>query len=354
MRRASTSIAVKAGVVATAIGVAVAPRPAWMAERLYAAWFYPLQQSVMTAASNRVPVALFDVAIVAAALAAGVGVWRSVHRARKARSIGPVLSGLASVLACAAAVYLWFVLAWGLNYARSPIETRVAFDRRRVTPAAVRGLAERAVSEANRTHARAHAAGFPAGAEVPAALVDALHEVERRLGRPRPTVPAVPKTSMLSPFFRRSGVSGMIGPFFLETIVNPDLTGPERPFVIAHEWAHLSGFAPEAEASYVAFVAAVEADVSSQYSAWLEMALVAAAALPAAARDEVLAGLDGGPAADREAIRRRLSSLVRPVERAAWRTYDRLLKAQGVDEGVASYGRVVELVVGSGAVRVGG
>ena len=42
-----------------------------------------------------------------------------------------------------------------------------------------------------------------------------------------------------------------------------------------------------------------------------------------------------GRAPIRQAIRERLKSRVRPVERAAWSTYDQMLKSQGVEEGVA-------------------
>ena len=43
----------------------------------------------------------------------------------------------------------------------------------------------------------------------------------------------------------------MLNPFGLETIVLPDLLPYERPFVVAHEWAHLAGHADEAEASAI-------------------------------------------------------------------------------------------------------
>lgn len=101
----------------------------------------------------------------------------------------------------------------------------VPYDASRVTPSAVRLLTEHAVREANRTHAAAHAAGFPALHDSPRPLVDALHQVERELGRPRPTIVAQPQTSWLSPFFRASGVSGMQAPFILRRCsirISPD------------------------------------------------------------------------------------------------------------------------------------
>ncbi len=117
----------------------------------------------------------------------------------------------------------------------------------------------------------------------------------------------IPKRSLLSPFFRASGVSGMLGPFFLETLINPDLTGPERPFVLAHEWAHLSGFAPESDASFVGFLTALAADPPSQYSAWLDLMAEASSQLQPVTRRLVLAQLAPGPRADQQAINDRLA-----------------------------------------------
>ncbi len=72
--------------------------------------------------------------------------------------------------------------------------------------------------------------------------------------------------------------------------------------------------------------------------------------LPRDEQQRLLATLDQGPRADRQAISQRLQSRVEVVQRVAWETYDDYLKAQGVREGVASYSRVVLLIVGSGAL----
>jgi hypothetical protein len=339
--------------VVTAAGVvAVFPPGPPLVERLYARQFYPAVQAFLTAESNLTRTSLFDVAVVAMlVMLVGGWVW-GIRSARRARSLRPLGRGVAATATGAALVYLWFLGAWGLNYARPPLETALPFDRARVTPLAVRRLAEHAVQEANRTYDAAHAQGFPGIGDVPPDLVAALHDVERRLGRPRATTPARPKWSLLSPFFRASGVSGMLAPFFLETLINPDLTAPERPFILAHEWAHLSGFAPESDASFVGFLTALGADTASQYSAWLDLMAEASSQLQPVTRNLVLAKLAAGPRADQQAINARLRSLVKPVERAAWATYDQMLKSQGVEEGVQSYSRVIQLLLGTNALHL--
>ena len=46
----------------------------------------------------------------------------------------------------------------------------------------------------------------------------------------------------------------MVDPFALEVMANPDLLPVERPFVAAHEWAHLAGYADESEANFVGWL----------------------------------------------------------------------------------------------------
>ena len=340
--------------VLLAAGVALAwllPQVAWIRE-LYANRFYPTLQPALTSLSNRSPIALFDVTV---GIASAVLLWivvSAIVKSRRQHSSRSLLQGVIASALLLTGVYMWFLVAWGLNYAQPSLEHRISYDASRITPAALQALAERAVSETNRTYDAAHAAGFPAIDAVPASLAAAVRDVVRELGHPPPSVFATPKHSAFAPYFRASGVSGMLAPFFLETLLNPDLTGPERPYVLAHEWAHLAGFAPEADAGFVGVLAALRADGPAQYSAWLALVSESASQLPLAARHAVLKNLAAGPRADQAEIYARLRALVPQVERVAWATYDRALKSQGVAEGIESYSRVVQLLLGSNALKI--
>jgi hypothetical protein len=66
----------------------------------------------------------------------------------------------------------------------------------------------------------------------------------------------------------------------------------------------------------------------------------------------VFANLADGPRNDRLAIYRRvMAARVATVDRAAWATYDQFMKSQGVEEGVQSYSRVVELLLGTDVLK---
>ena len=331
------------------LALTVTPSSAFV-ERRFANGVYPTLQRMLTSWSNQTGVALFDFVTIAIGLAGLAIVIQSVRRTRRARSLRPALRGTLAIVSLGAFAYLWFLLAWGLNYSRPGLETTLPYDPANVTSENVRALAERAVVEVNRLHAPAHAHGFPAAGEVPPALVQSLHGIERRIGRPLNTLPSRPKRTIFGLFFRSAGVDGMHAPFLLETLLNPDLTAPERPAVLAHEWAHLAGYAPEDEASFVGLVAAMRADPASQYSAWLALLHEVVVLLQRDDQRHLLARLGEGPRLDRSAISRRQQARVELVSRASWQTYDRYLKTQGVTEGVASYSRVVRLLLGTGAL----
>lgn len=336
-------IAIGAGSGAV-IGVALA-LPASAVERLYASGLYPRLQALLTSLSNLVPVAVFDLVIVAAAALLLRGWWRAIRRAVGDRRAAPIGRALLWTAASALAGYAWFLAAWGLNYQRPPVDVRLALPPGQPTDADVAALLARAVDGANRDAEAAHAEGFPTARAVPAAVVEALHRVERRHGRPRATVPARPKRTLLAPYFRVAGVDGLTAPAVLETLLNPDLTGPERPFVLAHEWAHLAGYAPEADANFIAYLATQEAGVAARYSSWIFLIGEAAAQLPGEVRRPVLAALTDVPRRDLQAIARRADSRVDLVAKLGWRAYDGYLRSQGVPAGVRDYSRVLELLV---------
>jgi hypothetical protein len=149
----------------------------------------------------------------------------------------------------------------------------------------------------------------------------------------------------LTPFFTWAGVTGMVNPIGLESIVHPDLLPFERPFVLAHEWAHLAGQADEAQASAVGWLACMRGSPQLAYSASLYLIMEAASALPGENRQTVMKQLDPGVRADIDAILLRLQRGKPVVQRTASRVYDEYLRANRVSDGTASYGRALSLIL---------
>jgi hypothetical protein len=331
----------------------VLPLPSWAIERGYSGLIYPPLQRILTTASNAVPFALLDVLLLlfppgwCVLIARDLG--RSDQRSRTA------MRWLLRTAIAASVVYLVFLFTWGLNYRRLPLEQKLRYDVAAVTLDRARAAAQLAASRLNGLYERAHASTDGSAGSIPPSLAAAFARAARELGASGTTVPGRPKRSLLDFYFRPAAVSGMTDPFFLETIIESDLLPVERPFVIAHEWSHLAGFADEGEANFAGWLTCVRADAPAQYSGWLFLFGELVDSLPRADRPHVVSGLDTGPRADLRAIAARLARDVRPLVAAAgWRVYDRYLKANRVEAGAASYAQVVRLVLGTQAGLTGG
>jgi len=159
-------------------------------------------------------------------------------------------------------------------------------------------------------------------------------------------VPGRLKRSLLGPYFRWTGVDGMVNPFGLEVIANPDLLPFERPFVAAHEWGHLAGYANEAEANFVGWLTCVRASPRHQYSGWFYLYWQISGEVSAQDRAPINSALAEGPRRDVNAVITRLRRGEIPaLQQASWQVYDKYLKANRVEAGVRSYGEVVTLLL---------
>jgi hypothetical protein len=321
--------------IVVAIAAALIPLSPRLVERWYSASIYPRIQHALTPLTNHVPVALLDV-VVALLLVVLIGTFVTRLRGGFVRAVARTTL---TVVTLAAALYLCFLALWGLNYRRVPLEEKLDFDRSRVTRESAIAFASSAARLVNEGYAAAH--GAPAD---DVALASAFADAQRLLGAERPAVPGVPKRSVLTWYFRRAAIDGMTDPFFLEIILNTDVLAVERPFVLAHEWAHLAGYADESEANFLAWLTCARSGGIASYSGWLAAYQHTIAALPRADRAAVLPLADG-PRRDLRAMSERYARSLPAVRNAARDVYDSYLKANRVQEGIASYDAVVRLFV---------
>src|SRR5688500_10792336 len=296
--------------------------------------------------SNVTPFALFDLLTLAAAVAFVVALGRAVRQARAERRLQPLYTMVGRTTTAAAMVYLAFLLLWGFNYRRVPMTERLVMDRPAPATEAVVSLGLESVQRLNALHAAAHRIGWVIDPRDQTALLDAYASVQQRLSDASAAVPGRLKRSLYGTYFRWTSVDGMVNPFALEVLANPDLLPFERPFVAAHGGSHLAGYTDESEANFVGWLTCARADPPSQYSGWLSLYWQIAGELGAAERMRLWEALQAGPRADVQAIVERLRRGQLPLLRnASWRVYDQYLRANRVEEGIRSYGQVITLLL---------
>ena len=345
--RRHAATALRFAIVTIAVVMVAIPLPRAFVETVYSRSAYPIVRQLVTGLSSLTSLVLFDLLLIGVVVAL-LGWWtlRLIRTPRGGRL--RVLTSLAGqTVVCAAALYLLFLGIWGLNYRRESLSAQLGYAESRVTGPVLEMLTAAAIDNLNGLYDSTQGASWPQLDELPARLGPAFERVQQRLGVSPVMSGLVPKRSLLTPYFRRAGIDGMVDPFFLQILVNETVLPFERPFVTAHEWAHVAGFAHEAEANFVSWLTCLEGDDAMRYSAWSFLVPRLLAAVSEVSQQRLRAALGPGPQADFAAVRARLNRTNPLMRRTARRINDRYLKANRVASGVASYGEVLQLAVGT-------
>lgn len=181
---------------------------------------------------------------------------------------------------------------------------------------------------------------------------DAVNAMQA-LGRQYPALEGYyprPKGFLVSEILSYQGLTGVYVPFTVEANYNKDMTAYNIPFTACHELSHLRGFMQEEEANFIAFLACKDAERGDfQYSGYLMGWIYSMNALrraDAEAWQEVRAALDERVEADLQANSRFWAKYDGAVAEVSNKVNDTYLKANGQEDGVESYDRMVDLIVG--------
>lgn len=325
-----------------------APWPARLVDAAYSRVVYRWIQATLTTVSNITPWTWLDVLVaVALVLCIRRGVLlRTTYR--REGGVRGCVEAVQRVLRAGGLAVIVFVVAWGLNYRRTPLMTDLTSGATATKPTAtveeLRQLTSDALALAARSRPAARRALLSYD-EIARVLPTPFNRALDAVGRPGLVVPGRPKFTVFTPFFTRAGVTGMVDPFALESIVHPDLLPFERPFVLAHEWAHLAGLADESEASAIGWSACMRGTEPLVYSASMYLVVEAGAALPVRVWREWLATADPGVREDLQALRERMALIQPTVRQASFKVYDQYLRANAVEDGVRSYSRALQLIM---------
>jgi hypothetical protein len=338
------------------------PTPAWV-ERHYSEGAYPLLQSWLTPISNWFPLPVSDVLILALVL--GLPAWwvvrlKAAGKGRRGRASGILVFNTAVL---ASVIFLLFEVLWGLNYSREPLSQKLDYDQKRITRESVISLAALSTNRLNADSPEAHSSPWPDDSECARRLLPSFNAVVTDLGDSRGIAPARGKHSIFNLYLESAGIDGFTDPFGLDVILNKDLLAIETPFALAHEWAHLAGFADESEANFIAMLTCVRSeDAAVRYAGWLELypqlphrdSTGSGSAAPQTSTQSGSDGVGAEPPlapeveSDLRAIQARQAKQISPwLSSIQWRFYNRFLKANGVQAGVASYGLFIRLLLGT-------
>lgn len=336
------------GAALIAVGI-LKKRPMYV-EQFYSRGIYPKIAGFFNHASSGVGFSWFEtilVVMVGAALFLGALFLRKLLMFSSA-PVSWVKAGLTGVVAVLSLVLL-FDLQWGLNYYRLPLADQLGLKVRESSNEELAKLCAFLIEDANGLSDRVprNPNGQMDSREsvqtilkrVPEAFSNPLYKVE----------PSPPKAASLSWAMSWLGISGIYSPFTAEAHVNDLIPVSILPAVALHEAAHLQGFAREDEANFLAWRLSREyKEADFRYSGDLLAVIYAMNALAAAdfERYQALkATYSPGLKADITAQREFWDRYQGQAEKIHEKINDQYLKANSQTDGVASYGRMVDLLL---------
>lgn len=148
-------------------------------------------------------------------------------------------------------IYVWFYLAWGLNYSQKNFYQRTGIPHTAFNEEQFQGFVEEYIDSLNHTYTPVNSINEKL---ICGEAVRIYNELSDSLGvhRPPHASPRV-KTMLFTPLISKVGVTGSMGPFFCEFTLNGDLLPANYPATYTHELAHLLGITSEAEANFYAY-----------------------------------------------------------------------------------------------------
>lgn len=221
--------------------------------RWYASDFYPVLSWLFTGVSAIVPFSIGDVFVIFSILVIILlPIYSRCKYHMRWRNI--LLHDVEYLLW----VYVWFYIAWGLNYSQPHFMQRAHIQPARYTSALFARFMDRYITDLNNSYIASLSVDREAiNCEVPRIYQEISDSL--KIHTPQHNY-LKPKTMLFSDFISSVGVSGYMGPFFCEFHLNRNLLSVDYPAVYAHEMAHLLGISSEAEANFYAYQVCLRSD----------------------------------------------------------------------------------------------
>ncbi|HHT44781.1 MAG TPA: DUF3810 domain-containing protein [Fastidiosipila sp.] len=257
--------------------------------------------------------------------------------------------------AIALLIFSWFTALHGFNYERRPLSYTLALDVRPREKEELKSATIWLLREAQA--ARSLLPEDEDGVAIPPVKTKELlqHAVGAydRLAIVHPVFKDIPerqiKPVLLSRYWSYTGVTGMYNPILVESSVNIDQPSFLIPYSALHEAAHVGGFAKEDEANFLAFLSGIYHPEATYRYASLYSGLVYVSnrlyQYDKEAFNEAMMSLDPGIARDMKAHTDYWKQFKGPVKEVSKKTNDAFLKSQRQEDGVRSYGRMIDLLL---------
>jgi len=249
-------------------------------------------------------------------------------------------------------IYLALTLLWGVNYYTDTFQDLSGIHGRKATveeleeltaifAAGVTETAGGVRRDENGVFAESREEILAASPQIYSAVYEEFPFLEQQ--------DYLPKALTFSEVFSAMDFTGFYFPFTGETNLNVHCPAAFLPSTTVHELAHRRGIASEQECNFLAIVTSIASDDPVyRYSGWLMGYIHVGNALYRVAPEKWREIREGIPEEVRQDLRYNnayWAAWEGPVNDAASKAYDSFLKNYGDEDGVQSYGMVVDMLI---------
>lgn len=274
---------------------------------------------------------------------------------RKTEKLRRLITALRDLILMVGIVFLWYMIGCGTNYYRYEFTYYSGLKIEKSTVEELYGLVSELV---DRTNEAREELDIPDDEVFKSSMTDrerakeakkALEKLSEKYEVLEGYFPK-PKNTLISKIMSEFNITGFYFPWTVEANVNCDIPDYSRAAVMCHELSHLRGFMREDEANFIGYLACVNSDNAELRYSGLMLALVYAGnKLYDADRElyfEVRRKYNDGIVLDFADNSRYWDqykeTVLSEVGESVNNTY---LKANSVEDGTKSYGRMVDLLL---------
>lgn len=338
--------------------ILAAKHNSYFAEQIYALHIYKWISQIISTVSGVFPFSLAEILIlVLPVVAVTIFIWFIVRLARdKEKRRERLFKGVLSLLCAGSVVLFLFTILAGINYYRYSFSYYSDLEVRDSTVDELYMLTENLTVEANYLRTQVPKTDDNGVFQLSMnqnELSELVGQAFNLLSKDYPVLGGYygsPKPILLSSLMSKTEITGIYIPFTMEANVNIDIPDYTIPVTMFHEMAHLRGFMREDEANYIAYLAGMQSgDVELQYSSTMLALVISGNALYAQDKDlyfqirdqyskDILIDIRANSAYWQQYEDTVISTVSNKIN-------DTYLKANDQEDGVKSYGRMVDLLL---------
>ena len=338
--------------------ILVARSNRFFAEEIYAKHVYKWISQPISTLFGLVPFSIAEIIIFTFPILCFAGIVafivKMIRRKENRKQI--LLKGILNVLCLVSVVLFLYTMLAGINYYRATFSTYSNLEIKESTEEELYALTKSLAIQANELRDQTTGRDEDGVFQLSLSSYDTAKLADEAFTSLSEDFPilggsyAAPKPVLLSQLMSHTEITGIFFPFTTEANVNIDIPDYNIPVTMMHELAHLRGFMREDEANFIAYLAGMKSDHADlQYSSTMLALVIAGNALYDQNPDLYFTIRDIYSEGVIKDIR---------ANSAYWQQYDNTavstisnnindtyLKANSQEDGVKSYGRMLDLLL---------